>query len=280
VTPDEAITVIIPTSPIAVNPSTEIIDETVAQMRKHLPDARLSILADGVHPEEDYLKNRYEKYLTNLRMRAFEWGTSRVGFGNWPDYEKRFVKLEWHGLYVFQFDDWMHQSGMLRKILDTIETPLIYWCEHDLPLRDEPIDWQGIVDTLLEGKIGGIRFELTGDPPKRNEVRGTIVTHGIPLTLSTQYVNWPQVFRLDYLKAFLEPFGNSKTYLECPEFDGRVGQLWSKWQYGIYSPAGEIRRCYHTHGRAAGGFGDPGKPYIIVNGKQRNVYATPYKPLF
>ena len=252
--PDEAITVIIPTSPIAVNPSTEIIDETVAQVRKHLPNVRIAVLADGVHPEEEYLRDRYEGFKKSL-------------------YPKDDIT------HIKEFVCWRHQSGMLRTLLDAgaVETPLVLWTEHDIPLRDEPIDWQGIVDTLLEGKIGGIRFELTGDPPKKNEVRGSIMTHGIPLTLSTQFVNWPQVFRLDYLKAFLEPFGNSKTYLECTEFDDRVARLWDRWQYGIYSPEGEIRRCYHTNGRCRTGH-DPGKPFIEVNGKRRDIYRTPYKP--
>jgi hypothetical protein len=257
-TPDSAITVIIPTSPIAIHPSTEIIVETFVQLRKHLPNTDAVILVDGVHPEETYLSERYSEYKNSLAIK----------------FDDASIRLRFH-------NEWLHQSGMLKKLLeeDAISTPLVFWSECDIPLRDEPIDWQGIVDTLLEGEIGGIRFELTGDPPKRNEVVGSIVTHGIPLVLSTQYVNWPQVFRLDYLKEFLEPFGNSKTYLECAEFDGRVGQLWKKWQYGIYSPEGEIRRCYHTNGRCRG-FGDPGKPYIVIDGKQRNIYNTPYKPLF
>ena len=265
-TPSEVITVIIPTSPIALNPSTEIMDETYAQMRKHLPEAKLIILADGVHPEEEYLRKRYEGYLENLSLRAFEWkDTTIVSYGAWK-----------------------HQSGMLKDLLfgyednyfqDTVKTPLVFWSEHDIPLRDGPIDWQGIVDTLLEGEIGGIRFELTGDPPKRDEVQGAIVTHGIPLVLSTQYVNWPQVFRLDYFKDFVKEFGDSKTYLECAELDNIVRRFWNHRKYGIYSPEGEIRRCYHTNGRCRG-FGDPGKPYIEVAGHRRNIYNTPYKPLF
>jgi hypothetical protein len=252
--PNEAITVVIPTSPLFCNPSTQIIDETYAQFRKHLPEAKVLILADGVHPEEEYLRERYEGYLDALDRKA------------------------WSNVTVRVFNAWRHQSGMLRPILleeDAIKTPLVLWSEHDIPLNNLPIDWQGIVDTLFDGQIGGIRFELTGDPPKRNEMHGRVTPHGIPLELSTQYVNWPQIFRLDYLKAFLEPFANSKTYLECAEFDGRVAQLWNRWQYGIYSPEGEIRRCYHTHGRVVGTF-EISKPYIEVNGVKRYVCGGGY----
>ena len=112
------------------------------------------------------------------------------------------------------------------------------------------------------------------DPPKRNEMYGRVTPHGIPLELSMQYVNWPQIFRLDYLKAFIEPFKNSKTYLECAEFDGRVGQLRDRWQYGIYSPEGEIRRCYHLHGRCIG-IREIAKPYVEIDGRQRYV-GEPY----
>lgn len=259
--PNDAITVVIPTSPLWINPSTEIIDETYAQIRKHLPTAKILILADGVHPEEQYLAKNYHTYLKRLGYKTFEYTNTTV----------------------FSFGEWLHQSGMLRRLLleqdGGIETPLVFWSEHDIPLRNDFIDWQGIVDTLLDGKIGAIRFELTGDPPKRDETKGLITPHGIPVMLSTQYVNWPQVFRLDYFTEMIARFEDARTYLECSERDGIVKELWSKWRYGIYSPEDEIRRCYHTHGRERGAPG-LGKPYIEVDGKRRHVYGsyTPYTP--
>jgi hypothetical protein len=256
---NELITAIVPTSPLWLHPSTEIIDETYSQFWKHLPEAKFIVLADGVHPEEEYMRERYIAYLDNLLNRSYEWSRVRV----------------------ISFGKWWHQSGMLKQILDEgihVQTPLVFWSEHDIPLSNDRIDWQGIVETLMEGKIGGIRFELTGDPLKQNEVKGFVMTHGIPIVLSTQFVNWPQVFRVDYLKEFISRFGDAKTYLECAERDGIVGELWNKWQYGIYSPEGEIRRCYHTNGRERRAPG-LGKPYIEVDGKQRHIYGsyTPYK---
>ena len=257
--PNEAITAVIPTSPLFVNPSTEIIDETYAHFRKNLSTARVWLLMDGVHPEEGYLREKYEGFKTAIY--------------------KKYRTCEWTDFSLVEYNIWQHQSGMLKDHIfnENIGTPLVFWSEHDIPLRDDFIDWQGIVDTLLDGQIGGIRFELTGDPPKHNEMRGKINPHGVPLELSTQYVNWPQVFRLDYLKEFLEVFGNSKTYLECSEFDGRVGQLWDRWQYGIYSPEGEIRRCYHTHGRARG-IREIAKPYVDINGHQRYICGPYTRP--
>ena len=258
--PAEAITVVIPTSPLVVHPSTEIIDEIYTQTRKQLPDSHILILVDGVHPEEEYLRERYEEFLDNLAHRWHDWTRTSIQY----------------------FDEWAHQSGMLSSIFFGVQfsyrvkTPLVFWSEHDIPLNNEYIDWQGIVDTLLEGEIGAIRFELTGDPPKKIEVRGHITPHGIPLVLSTQYVNWPQVFRLDYLKEFVAAFGTSKTYLECAEFDDVVSRLWSKWKYGIYSPD-PIIRCYHTDGRCRG-TQNLGKPFVEINGLRRNAYSTPYKP--
>lgn len=254
-TPSDAITVVIPTSPLWINPSTEIIDETYIQLRKHLLDARIFLLMDGVHPEEQYLAERYEEF------------------------KKAILEKTWHRFYPVNFHVWLHQSGMLREFLHcmhAVNTPLILWCEHDIPLKDDSINWSGIVDVLMDGKIGAIRFELTGDPPKADETKGLVILHDVPIQLSTQYVNWPQVFRLDYLKEFILKFGDAKTYLECAERDGIVKELWSKWQYGIYTPVGDIRKCYHTDARErnAPGFG---KPYIEVDGKRRHVYGS-YKP--
>lgn len=256
--PVEVITAVIPTSPLMINPSTEIIDETYNQLQKHLPGVRILLLMDGVHPEEQYMKDRYTGFKDAITKRGY----------------RNFKAIE--------FPSWEHQSGMLREILlddDVfVRTPLVFWSEHDIPLSDEFIDWQAIVDTLLDGELGGIRFELTGDPPKRDEIRGEINPHGIPLLLSTQYVNWPQAFRLDYFKEMISAFGNAKTYLECSERDGVVKQLWAKFKYGVYSPSPEIRRCYHTHARERNAPG-LGKPYIEVDGHRRHVYGsyTPYE---
>jgi hypothetical protein len=257
-TPTEAITAIIPTSPLVIHPSTEILDETYVQLRKQLPGVKVLLLIDGIHPEERYLQGKYEEYVENLKEK------------NWVD-----VKL-------LRFLNWEHQSGMLRTAIfsfDLIKTPLVFWSEHDIPLNDEYINWQGIVDTLLDGDIGGIRFELTGDAPKANEVQGRIVRHGVPLILSTQYVNWPQVFRLDYFKEFIDSFGDARTYLEVTERDGLVGKFWEKFKYGIYSPEPEIKRCYHINGRERGGR-QQGKPYIEIDGRRRYIYDHPYKPAF
>jgi len=256
-TPTKAITAIIPTSPLMIHPSTEIMDETYVQLQKQLPGVKLLILADGVHPEEEYLRERYEGYLEKLHTRASGWRNT--------------------SLYLFK--EWKHQSGMLRQVLDdhfSVTTPLVFWSEHDIPLRDDYINWQGIVDTLLAEDLYGIRFELTGDPLKQDETKGSIVTHGVPVVLSTQFVNWPQVFRLDYIKDIMVSFGDSKTYLECAEYDGIVRDRFNTRRYGIYSPEGDIRRCYHSNGREHGGHYQD-KPYIIVNGRQRHIYDRPYR---
>lgn len=249
--PNDAITVVIPTSPIFCHPSTEIMDETVAQVRKHLPTAQVLILVDGVHPEEIHLTEKYEEYKKNLR-----------------------VKLnEWPNIFSLTFLEWKHQSGMLRSALlgdDLVSTPLVLWMEHDLPLRNEHIDWQGIVDTLRIDEVYGIRFHFTGEG-KPSEERGEFVSRvGVPLLRTVQYVNWPQVVRLDFFKEFIRSFGNAKTYLECSESDGFLRDHERIYPYATYYPEGEKSRCYHTSGRERNISHAP-KPYVEFPGYKRYV---------
>ena len=64
------ITVVIPTSPIPSHPSTAIIDETIASVRKQLPDSRIIVTADGVRAEQVGMANNYFEYLVALNKQA------------------------------------------------------------------------------------------------------------------------------------------------------------------------------------------------------------------
>jgi hypothetical protein len=254
----EQVTAIIVTSPIWSNPSTKIIDETYEQLRSQLGDVQVLILMDGTHPEEKYLYDKYNGFMKTLESRT------------------------WKNVECIRFPIWQHQSGMLRTVLleeDLIQTPVVFWTEHDLPLCDKTIDWTGLISTLVDGEYGGIRFDLNGDG-RDHESRGEHVNdHGVPIRRTIQFLGWPHLFRTVALKQFIETYGDAKTYLETGDFEGFWGKHYTEFPYGVYNPSGDPIRCYHTNGRETG---VPGpkllKPYIEVDGHHR--YPCNGKPYF
>ena len=56
------ITVIIPTSVIRSHPSTAIIDETINNIRYHLPDSEIILQIDGIRDEQLHRKKEYDEY--------------------------------------------------------------------------------------------------------------------------------------------------------------------------------------------------------------------------
>lgn len=250
---EKNITALISTSPLHCNPSTEIIDETYYQLRKHLPNVDVVLLMDGVHPEEMHLAARYEEF------------------------QKAIGKKTWNNFRSIGFCEWMHQSGMLRDILldhsVVVQTPLIFWSEHDIPLLSAPIDWEGIVASLLDREVDSVRFELTGQGKPNKEHERFTTRHKVPLLRTTQHVAWPQVIRTEYMKNLVRTFGTAKTYYD----DGRRDGFLDSHVCGIYTPPGDIRRCYHISGRERNN-DSVGKPYIEILGHKEYWGGIPYKP--
>lgn len=259
------ITAVISTSPIFCNPSTEIIDETYAQLRKQLPDIPVVILMDGVHPEQPHLTEKYEGYKQALRAK------------NWPN------------VTLLESAEWRHQSGMLKYAFEqnAIKTPIIFWTEHDLPLMDAPIPWQGLVDTLLKTNVVYTRFELTGDEKSNCELGRFTSAYGVPLMRTVQHTAWPQVVRADYLQEMIAYLGDSRTYYDDGTQDVFVVANFNRDKdqriCTIFVPSPDrraCRRCYHVNGRERGvnaaSSNEAGKPYCDI---QHGFHYATLQPL-
>jgi hypothetical protein len=231
--PDEAITIVTTTSPIPSHPSTLIIDETYASVRRHLPTARYLFLFDGVRSEQEHLRDGYEEYRATL--------TARMANGEWTNAE------------YFLFAEWTHQAGMIRAALahNRIRTPLILWIEHDFPLNVLPIDWQGIVNSLLDNEVCYLRFAL----PEESWISiqalhaPMISQYGVPMMRTMNYSSLPHVARIDFFLRLMEFFKEGKIHLECEATEGIAFQE-NKWRLALYTPAGELARFYSLDGRA------------------------------
>jgi hypothetical protein len=237
----EPVTVLIPTSPIASHPDTAVIEETIASVRFWHPTAEIVVMCDGVRPEQEHYRARYEEYLSRLCWLAHR--------------DQRILPVI--------HDEHLHQVEMTRRALDLVSSPLVLFVEHDTPLvTDEPIDWAPLVEAVRSGAADLVRFHfesgvhpehehlMLDDKPK--DVRGA------PLLRTVQWSQRPHLASAAFYRRLLRD--------EFPE--GYVGMIedhlhgvvhnawrefglagWDRYRLWMYAPEGNIKRSLHLDGR-------------------------------
>lgn len=234
----EAITVVIPVSPIKSHPSTHILEETINSIRTHL-NTEIIITFDGVRPEQEDRRKDYEEF---TRRALFLCNTS------------------WNAVPII-FDQHMHQSGMMQAVIDEIKTPLLMYAEHDTPITpDREIDFKGISTAILNGAVSHIRLSheaLILDVYKHLMLDEKPINVGVPIVRTIQYSQRPHVASVAFYRELLKHFSeNSKAFLEdklhsvvqqAYKIDGMQG--WQNYRLAIYHPEGDIKRSYHNDGR-------------------------------
>lgn len=123
------LSILIPTSPIPSHPSTEILDETISNIRKYT-SARIIIMADGVHQSLAHRTEDYEHYKDNV--------ATNIEFGIYGD------------CVMKEFSHHRHQSGMLKEVLPEIETDLIFFVEHDCYIGGGYIPFKDICEIVSD----------------------------------------------------------------------------------------------------------------------------------
>jgi hypothetical protein len=230
---DEKITVLIPTSPIPSHPSTRIIFETIDSIRFHLPNAEISILMDGVRPEQAAALPRYKEYARNL--------VEGILFG---DHSR---------ITLCPFMPHTHQVGMVRSVMPSVQTPLVLFVEHDTPLTKDPIDWEGIAGAIERDVVDFVRFlpEPGIHPEHLHLMCGPV--DGYPLVKTIQFSARPHVAsRVFFEKMLLRFSPKANTFIEdrmhsiCQE-GGCEG--WVNWKMAVYHPEGNKQRSRHLCGR-------------------------------
>lgn len=236
----EQITVIIPTSPIPSHPSTAILEETIASVRVHLPDAEIIIAFDGVREEQESFRENYEQYIYKVLWKCLH---------------------EWTNALPVIFDDHQHQANMTREALQYAQTPLLLFCEHDTPLTpDREILFKGISEAITSGEADIVRLHheaLILDVHKH--LMFDSVSHnikGVPMMRTQQWSQRPHVASVAFYKRILNDyFTGNKTMIEDRMYgvveqackDGLMG--WHNFRLWIYTPEGDIKRSYTTDGR-------------------------------
>lgn len=233
------LTVLVATSPIAGHPDTSIIEETVASVRHHLPDAEIIVMIDGVRPEQDHYRDRYTDYVRDLLW---------------------LCNFEWHNVTPMLFTEHQHQANMTRAALRLVKTPNIMFVEHDTPLvSDRHIEWDLICSLLGKHTIDMLRLHYEGRIHPEHE---HLMTDKIPVNLDEVWlrrtVQWsqrPHVARTDYYRMILSRYfpEDNRTMIEdrmhsVAQAQPDVNRL---AVYCPKDPDGSIVRTYHLDGRKA-----------------------------
>lgn len=228
------ITVVVTASPLPSHPSAGIINETLASIRHHLPQAPIWVLFDGVRREQEHLRAAYEEHIQNVQFQQ--------------------------GDVEFRFAHHLHQVGMLRRVIDEIPTPIMMFVEADTPLlTDRFIDWPVITDWLTAGKSNCIRLAHEEVIPPDHGYLMFGMEQDAPLLRTAQYSARPHVATVAKYREWLGHFSpEANTFLEdllhsVVQENVKANGWWSE-KVHLYAPDNDqgYRRSGHLDGRAGG----------------------------
>ena len=193
------VTIIVPTSYIPSHPSTKIIETTIKNTRFHFPDNEIILQIDGLRSEQSDYKKDYDEYKNRVLWKCLH---------------------EWENVLPIIFDKHSHQSTMMKRTINLVQTPLILYIEGDLPLRiDRNIDWNKCLDMFEYNKANTIRFYLREELPQEH-------THMMcgQEDIFIKTVQWsqnPHLSFTSYYKDIVLPNVGERNYIE-DEFYGKV----------------------------------------------------------
>ncbi len=253
---DESITVVVPISPIKSHPEIAILEETLKTIRTHLPEAEIYLMFDGVRPEQEDRRSDYEEHIRRVLWKCLH---------------------EWKNVLPFVFDEHLHQSGMVKKVLPEVKSPALLFVEHDTPLTpDCSIDFLGIIECIKNGSADVVRLHhealilpdhehlmLDHATVKLPITKIEIDDEGLlPLRRTKQWSQRPHVASTAYYRRIMGQYFSeqSKSFIEdrmhgVLEGEVEVGDIttWHNHRLWVYHPeTGNIKRSYTTDGRAGG----------------------------
>lgn len=227
------ITVLVPTSVIPSHPETTLMDEAMAGVRFYFPDSPVIIMADGVWSKIEHRRGQYEEYLNRI--------------------ENKYPNTR-----IIRFPRHTQQTGMAQyAIQNFVQTKLIFWNEHDAPLRtDRPIDWDAIVNEVVSGNAGLVRFTYFEEgihEAHEHLARGRYRVGDATFVRSVQFSGWSFLTTVDYFvnKIFTgQPIGIEM--LELRIYAQVAVAPWEQYKIVIYVPDGPAQRFRHSNGRGYG----------------------------
>jgi hypothetical protein len=234
------VTIILATSVLPSHPQTYIIDETIKSIRVHFPKNEIIMQIDGLRQEQLDRETDYNEYKNRILWKCLH---------------------EYHNVLPIVFDKHSHQTTMMRKTIDDIQTSVMLYVEGDAPLTpDLEIDWQKCFDLIGSGKANTIRFHHESFIPESHNHLMFGLNNGFMRT--SQWSQRPHLSKVSYYREVILPPLEDKTFIE-DKTHGRIQDEispynnfskdgWNKHKLWIYHPEGNIKRSYHLDGREGG----------------------------
>jgi hypothetical protein len=225
------VTIVLATSVLPSHPSTEIIDETIRSIRVHFPTNEIIMQIDGLRHEQYDRRKDYDEYKNRILWKCLH---------------------EYKNVLPIIFDEHSHQSTMMRRTINEIQTSLLLYVEGDAPLTpDEPIDWQKCLDMIEYEKANTIRFHFEAVIPEPHKHLMFGLEDGFMKT--SQWSQRPHLSRVSYYRNVILPPLADKVFIEDTTH-GLVQEDckhngWESHKLWIYHPEGNIKRSYHLDGR-------------------------------
>jgi hypothetical protein len=224
------VTIIVATSVLPSHPDTAIIDETISTIRAHFPNNEIILQMDGLREERLSHKINYDEYKNKILWKCLH---------------------EWKNVLPIIFDEHSHQTTMMKKTIDIINTSAILYVEGDAPITpDCEIDWQKCLDMLEYEKANTIRFHFEALIPEPHKHLMFGLEDGFMKT--SQWSQRPHLSTVKYYKDVVLPFCEPKSFIE-DRFHGKVQddifpydifnqEGWDTHKLWIYHPEGSIKR--------------------------------------
>jgi hypothetical protein len=231
------VTIILATSVLPSHPNTDIIDETIKSIRFHFPKNEIIMQIDGLRREQSDKREQYNEYKNRILWKCLH---------------------EYKNILPIIFKDHSHQSTMMRKTIDEIQTSAILYVEGDAPLTtDVDIDWQKCFDLLAYDKANTIRFHHESVIPESHNH----LMFGLEdcFMKTSQWSQRPHLSKVSYYRSIILPPLEDKVFIEDTTHGlvqddirpyGKFSEDgWNKHKLWIYHPEGNIKRSYHLDGR-------------------------------
>jgi hypothetical protein len=232
---EQAVTVVIPTSPIPSHPSLDVIAATIDSVRWHLPHAEVIVVADGVRSEQQHLAGAYAEYQRQLVYACAH---------------------RWRNVLPILLEHHHHQAGATKVALERVRTPLVLYVEHDTPLTvHEPIPWGDLARAVLGGAVNSVRFHHEAHVLADHEYlmidRTPIVVEGVPLLRTIQWSQRPHLASTGWYRELLRRWfpETARTMIEDKMHSVAQQRRWDDVRLALYAPAGDMKRSLHLDGR-------------------------------